>query len=68
MQHASLPGYPVNFAFCDVNDDGIGELAVVINGQPGWLALYQTQAPTRRTDWPAPFGSARREGAMGDAR
>lgn len=65
LQRLSLPGWPVNFAWGDVNDDGLGELAIVINGAPGWLALYQTQAPTQRKDWPTPFGSARRDGTMG---
>ena len=64
VQHTTLPGRPVNMALCDVNDDGLSELAVVINGTPGWLALYRTQASARRTDWPTPFGSARRDGGM----
>lgn len=64
LQRIELPGYPVNHAICDVNDDGLNELSVVINGIPGWLALYQTKAPASRNDWPSPFGSPRRDGTM----
>ena len=64
-QRLELPGWPVNLAFCDVDDDGLGELAVVIDGQPGWLALYRTRAATTRRDWPTPFGNAARSGTLG---
>jgi hypothetical protein len=64
LQHICLPGWPVNFALCDINDDGLGELAVVIDGTPGWLALFQTRLLTTRRDWPTPFGNAARSGTM----
>jgi len=64
MLQATLPGRPVNMAFGDIDDDGLAELAVVVNGTPGWLALYRTQAPAHRKDWPTAFGSASRAGAM----
>jgi len=62
LQHQDLPGWPVNFALCDVNDDAYSELAIVIDGTPGWLALYQTQAPAIRDAWPTPFATAARDG------
>jgi hypothetical protein len=62
--HESLPGWPVNLAFCDVDDDGRGELTVVLDGTPGSLAVYETQARTPRRDWPTPFGNAARAGTM----
>lgn len=65
LQHQPLPGWPINFALCDVNDDGYSELTAVIDGTPGWLALYQTRAPAVRNDWPTPFASAARDGTMG---
>jgi xylan 1,4-beta-xylosidase len=65
LQHIKLPGWPVNLAICDVNDDGLNELAAVIDGLPGSLALYQTKDPATRNDWPTPFGSPRRDGTMG---
>ncbi len=61
-QHLTLPGWPVNMAFCDFDDDGRGELAVVIDGLPGWLAVYDTAAPTGLTQWKTPFGTAERSG------
>lgn len=67
QQRIQLPGWPVNLACCDVNDDGLEELLVVINGRPGWLALYQTQAPSRRNDWPTAFGSPARDGTVAEA-
>ncbi|MBM3889469.1 MAG: VCBS repeat-containing protein [Verrucomicrobia bacterium] len=63
-QHESLPGWPVNLAFCDVDDNGRGELMVVLDGTPGSLALYDTPARTPRKDWPTPFGNAARSGTM----
>ncbi|GMV91039.1 MAG: hypothetical protein AMXMBFR82_08170 [Candidatus Hydrogenedentota bacterium] len=63
-QHLELPGWPVNTAFCDVDDDGTSELLVVIDGKPGWLALYDTRAPATRTDWPTPFGGPKRNGTV----
>ena len=59
-RHLALPGWPVNLAQCDLDDDGLSELMVVIDGQPGWLAAYKTSAPTTRRDWPTPFGSPSR--------
>lgn len=63
-QHIALPGWPVNTAFCDIDDDGRGELLVVLDGQPGSLTCYSTQARTDRRDWPTPFGDAARQGTM----
>ena len=65
VQRVPLAGWPVNLALCDTNDDGRGELAVVIDGQPGRLALFATRAPTRRVTWPTPFANAARSGTMG---
>ena len=64
VQHISLPGWPVNLAFCDIDNDHRSELAVVIDGLPGWLAVYDTDAPATQNDWPTPFGSAARNGTM----
>ena len=64
VQHLELPGWPVNTAFCDLDDDGLSELVVVIDGTPSWLAVYSTKAPARRPDWPTPFGSPQRDGAL----
>ncbi len=61
-QHITLPGWPVNMAFCDFDDDGRGELAVVIDGLPGWLAVYDTAARTGLTQWKTPLGTAERSG------
>jgi outer membrane protein assembly factor BamB len=63
-QHESLPGWPVNLALCDVDDDGRGELTVVLDGTPGSLAVYETQVRTPRKDWPTPFGNPARTGTM----
>ena len=50
---------------CDIDDDGLNEILVVIDGLPGSLAAYRTESPATRVDWPTPFGSARRDGTMG---
>lgn len=63
-QHLELPGWPVNTAFCDIDDDGLSELFVVIDGKPGWLALYETRAPAAQIDWPTPFGGPKRNGTV----
>jgi len=65
LQHIVLPGYPVNFAMCDVTDNGLEELLVVINEIPGSLALYKTRSRATQDDWPTLFGSAKRDGTMG---
>ncbi|MFV2066211.1 MAG: hypothetical protein ACC645_04475, partial [Pirellulales bacterium] len=67
LQHIELPGWPVNLATCDVNDDGWNELLALIDGLPGTLALFQTKAPATRNDWVTPFGSPQRDGTMGRA-
>jgi hypothetical protein len=64
VQHESLPGWPVNLALCDEDDDGRAELTIVLDGTPGWLAVYETQARTPRKEWPTPFGNAARTGTM----
>lgn len=64
-QHLELPGWPVNLAFCDVNDDGLEELIVVLDGIPGRIAVYATAARALRLDWPTPFGSPHRDGCRG---
>ncbi|MGE3313840.1 MAG: FG-GAP repeat domain-containing protein [Planctomycetaceae bacterium] len=64
MQRVPLPGWPVNCAFCDIDSDGLAELTVVIDGTPGWLAVYDTAAKTTRKDWPTPFGDASRRGTQ----
>ncbi len=64
QQHLELPGWPVNTAFCDFDNDGQNELLVVIDGKPGWLAVYKTHAPATQIDWPTPFGNAQRTGTM----
>lgn len=64
VQHVALPGWPVNLAFCDIDHDQRSELTVVVDGQPGWLAVYDTNAPAERNNWPTPFGSAARNGSM----
>jgi hypothetical protein len=64
LQHICLPGWPVNFALCDIDGDGLGELVVVVDGIPGWLALFQTSLFTDKRDWPTPFGNAARSGTM----
>lgn len=61
-QHIELPGWPVNSALCDLDADGTSELIIVIDGKPGWIAVYNTRARSRRSDWPTPFGSPRRDG------
>ncbi|MCC6489826.1 MAG: VCBS repeat-containing protein [Candidatus Hydrogenedentes bacterium] len=61
-QHIELPGWPVNSALCDLDADGASELIVVIDGKPGWIAVYDTHASSRRNDWPTPFGTPRRDG------
>ncbi len=63
-QRIHLPGWPVNSALCDIDDDGMSELTVVIDGMPGWLALFATGAPARRSDWPTAFGNAARDGTQ----
>ena len=65
IQHIALPGWPVNLAMCDITNDGLNEMLVVIDGLPGSLDAYRTKAPATRVDWPTPFGSARRDGTMG---
>lgn len=64
VQHETLPGWPVNLAFCDTGDDGCGELMVVLDGKPGALSLYKTPARTARRDWPTAFGDPKRRGTM----
>ena len=40
------------------------KLAVVIDGCPGWIALFQMRLPTSQKYWPTPFGNAARSGTM----
>ncbi|MCC6694367.1 MAG: hypothetical protein IT365_01945 [Candidatus Hydrogenedentes bacterium] len=61
-QHIELPGWPVNSALCDLDADEASELIIVIDGKPGWIAIYDTRARFRRNDWPTAFGSPRRDG------
>ncbi|OHB78173.1 MAG: hypothetical protein A2W31_17820 [Planctomycetes bacterium RBG_16_64_10] len=39
LERKQLPGWPVNLALCDLDPDGRGELVVVTDGRPGWLAV-----------------------------
>ena len=64
QQQIQLPGWPVNLAMCDMNDDGLSEILAVIDGLPGSLHAYRTRAPATRVDWPTPFGNSRRDGTM----
>ena len=62
LQKQELAGWPVNTAFCDIDQDGLNELAVVVDGQPGAIRIYDTQAPATRTTWLTPLGNAGRTG------
>jgi len=64
VQRVTLPGRPTNSAIVDIDGDGSGELITVLDGQPGWLAVYKTSAQTMRRTWHTPFGSAMRDGTM----
>ncbi|MCC6155011.1 MAG: hypothetical protein IT367_14695, partial [Candidatus Hydrogenedentes bacterium] len=46
------------------DEDGAGELVSVIDGQPGWLAVYKSDARAARREWHTPFGSALRDGTL----
>jgi len=62
LQHEMLDGWPVNLAFCDLDEDGLSELVVVLDGKPGSLLVYRTRAKTSRGTWPTPFGDSKRSG------
>lgn len=64
LQRVSLPGRPANSALIDIDEDGAGELVSVIDGQPGWLAVYKSDARAARREWHTPFGSALRDGTL----
>jgi hypothetical protein len=62
LERKELPGWPVNLAMCDLEDDKKAELVVVIDGQPGWLGVYDTAVVATRRDWPTPLGDSARSG------
>lgn len=64
LQRMTLPGRPTNSLLIDLDGDGAGEVVTVLDGQPGWLAVYDTRAKTSRREWHTPFGSPLRDGTM----
>ena len=62
IQRECMDGWPVNLAFCDLDDDGLSELIVVQDGKPGTLRVYKTRAPAKQQTWPTPFGNSQRSG------
>ncbi|NOX57098.1 MAG: hypothetical protein GXP27_22235, partial [Planctomycetes bacterium] len=67
-QRVEVSAWPVNFALCDLDADGLSELLVVVSSQPGELLLFKTNARASRDDWPTPFGSPARDGTMAPPR
>lgn len=64
LQRITLRGRPANSVLIDIDGDGLGELVTVMDGQPGWLVVYNTKAKTARQTWHTPFGSALRDGSI----